>query len=503
MNRFRFGTYVLTFLLTAVGARAQQNAAPIELARLTNGAIVSFVTSGCGLGIEINGGDTPSLSQPRPAWIEVFHSEADIRQISGAYKTVSKEADDVVALADLVDGPITFHIEDRWSAKGTVVSVHRTVTVAGNGAGGFYSALLLNSSPNVGPIDYFIPAGTYRGRGGATNAAPLSYVFREENPAAPMIGMFFRNGSSITMLNPAPRADTTFEDINPHRSSTVLIDERMRFGIFNSTPAADGAFALGYWYPGSNPGPTAGEQAEVDPAVNPAGGARGRGARGGGRGAAGGPLRRYHPIKDGLSQNYTLSFRFGSGETFPEFERNTWRWAWDTLHPQLTKLDVELVRKILIDHLADRVTTIDGAQVFLGSSRPLAASSGIGPTTCAWRWALLARTSRPPINFCAKPSAIHRRAASDFASWVWRSSIRSSAWCRCRPIPLAMDSTCQPAKPPFHFRKPPGGPGANNELFLRRSRKIWSNSYAPIVAKRQSGAITRSGSNGRSSMSIG
>ena len=99
-----------------------------------------------------------------------------------------------MARAELVDGPITFRIEDRWSAKGAVVSVHRTATVAGNAAGGFYSALLLNSSSNVGPIDYFIPAGTYRGRGGATNPAPLSYTFREENPAAPMIGMCFRNG---------------------------------------------------------------------------------------------------------------------------------------------------------------------------------------------------------------------------------------------------------------------------------------------------------------------
>ena len=89
---------MLAFLLTAVSARAQQNAAPIELARLTNGAMVSFITSGGGLGIEIKGGDTPSLSQPKPAWIEVFHSEADIRQIECAhYKTVSKDADDVVA----------------------------------------------------------------------------------------------------------------------------------------------------------------------------------------------------------------------------------------------------------------------------------------------------------------------------------------------------------------------------------------------------------------------
>ena len=58
--------------------------------------------------------------------------------------------------------------------------VHRTVTVAGNGAGGFHCSAVVNSSPNVGPIDYFIPAGTYRGRGGATNAAPLSYVFRRK-----------------------------------------------------------------------------------------------------------------------------------------------------------------------------------------------------------------------------------------------------------------------------------------------------------------------------------
>ena len=147
---------------------AQQAAGPVELPQLSTGAVATFIPAADGWRVEIKGGAAPALSQSKPAWIEDFHSENDIRQMSAAYKSVSKAADAVVARAELVDGPITFRIEDRWLAKGAVVSVHRIVTVAGNAAGGFYSALLLNSSSNVGPIDYFIPAGTYRGRGGAT-----------------------------------------------------------------------------------------------------------------------------------------------------------------------------------------------------------------------------------------------------------------------------------------------------------------------------------------------
>ena len=347
--------------------------------------------------------------------------------------------------------------------------VHRTVAVSGNDAGGFYSALLLTSSPHVGPLDYFIPAGTYRRRGGATNAAPLSYTFREENPAAPMIGMFFRNGSSITLLNPAPRGDTTFEDINPHRSSTVLIDERLRFGILNSTPAADGAFALGYWYPGSNPGPTAGEQAEVDPAVNPAAGARGRGARGGiaGRSGTVGADAPLQSVSRWTFSRIHPGFAFRRRRNFPDFERNSWRWAWETLHPQVTKLDIELVRKTLLDQLADRVTTIDGRA---GIPWIFQATSGIvwhRPDDMRTAMGFVGKNIEAADQFLREaqrdPSPRGQRFR-ELGLAIIDSFIRLVPM---SPNPVGDGFDLPTGKATVSFPQTSWRPGANNELFLR------------------------------------
>ena len=46
--------------------------------------------------------------------------------------------------------------------------------------------------------------------------------------------------------------------------------------------------------------------------------------------------RRYHPITQGAIQHYEVSFRFGQNESFRDLTRNSWRWAWATLNPQIT-----------------------------------------------------------------------------------------------------------------------------------------------------------------------
>ena len=55
-----------------------------------------------------------------------------------------------------------------------------------------------------------------------------------------------------------------------------------------------------------------------------------------------------------------MQLRFGQNESFRDLTRNAWRWAWDTLKPAVTPIDVELVRRVLTDHLAAQAATIDG-----------------------------------------------------------------------------------------------------------------------------------------------
>ena len=71
-------------------------------------------------------------------------------------------------------------------------------------------------------------------------------------------------------------------------------------------------------------------------------------------------VRRYHPITQGVAHNYQVSFRFGQNESFRDMTRNSWRWAWNTLNPPVHYIDVEQMRRVLIDHLEAQANTIDG-----------------------------------------------------------------------------------------------------------------------------------------------
>ena len=81
-------------------------------------ATVSFVGSTNGeWGIEIAGGAAPRIQQPKPARLEIFNSEQDIRPLAAGYKTVEKSAAGMDARAEIAyGGNVVFHVQDRWSA---------------------------------------------------------------------------------------------------------------------------------------------------------------------------------------------------------------------------------------------------------------------------------------------------------------------------------------------------------------------------------------------------
>ena len=96
-------------------------------------------------GIEIAGGAAPRILQPKPARLEVFRTEEDIRQLAAGYKTVQKSAAGIDARAEIAYGDnVVFRVQDRWSLTGAVVSVRRKVEVTGNAPGGFDSSVVLH-----------------------------------------------------------------------------------------------------------------------------------------------------------------------------------------------------------------------------------------------------------------------------------------------------------------------------------------------------------------------
>jgi hypothetical protein len=342
-----FTRNALVGLTLGASALFAQPAARVNLARLESGATVSFARSAAGeWGVEIAGAAAPRILQPKPAKLQVFRTEEDIRQFAAGYKRVEKSAAGIDAQAEIAYGEgVVFRLTDQWTAAGAVVSVRRKVEVTGNAPGGFYSSIMLTVDPSLGwsDINYMAPGALYgdptydgdRSPGGRLNYAARRLEMREDLLPAPLFALSFNNGSSAAVLDPAPRGDTTVEE-TPARAT--MIDARFQFGALGARQTDNGPIEFGFWFPGTTTG------------------------YGGGRGAPAGvrSVRRYHPISHGVAHEYQVSFRFGQNESFRDVTRDAWRWAWNTLKPPVYYIDVEQMRRVLTDHLVAQAATIDG-----------------------------------------------------------------------------------------------------------------------------------------------
>jgi hypothetical protein len=338
---------VLGLCLTGSVALAQQSDR-VDLGRLQTGAMVSFVRGAEGeWGIEIGGAASLRILQPKVAKLEVYRSDSDIRQLAAGYKAVQKSDSGIDARAEIAyDDSVVFRVQDRWSLKDAAVSVSRKVEVTGNAPGGFYSSVVLTVDPSIAWSDVNCLAPgllygdpTYDGGfspGGTQNYAARRFLMREDILSAPLFALSFKNGASVTVLDPSPRGDTTLEETR--LAKPVITDARLQFGALGAWQTDKNPIEFGFRFPGSSE------------------------ASGGGRGGMMAPrsMRRYHPITQGVTHSYQVSFRFGQNESFRDVTRNSWRWAWNTLNPPVIYTDVEQMRRVLIDHLASQANTIDG-----------------------------------------------------------------------------------------------------------------------------------------------
>ena len=365
-------TVVACFLMLLwLPAAFGQQSARLALGRLQTGAIVSFTRSASGdWGIEITGGPAPRILQAKPASIEVYRADNDIQQLAAGYKNLQKTPSGVDAQAELAYGKdVVFRVHDKWSVRSAVLSLHRNVEVKGNAPGGFYSAIgfTVDASSTWSDIGFMVPGAIYgdptydgdRSPGGTLNYGAHHLWMREDILAAPLFAMSFKSGASISMLDPAPRGDTTEEESK--LTNLVMTDARFQFGAMGAWQAEDEPVQFGFRFPGT---------------VNDFGGARGAPAV---------PrwIRRYHPITQGFAQSYQVAFRFGQNESFRDLTRDAWRWSWNTLNPPVNYIDVGQVRQVLLDHLEAQAVTIDGR-----TGIPFARSTVVD--TPNWNWTMIA-----------------------------------------------------------------------------------------------------------------
>ena len=341
-----FSKYLILLLCISVSAAFSQQSNQVELGKLETGATVSFVRAAEGeWGIEVLGGAAPRITQKLPVRIEVLQKENDIRELNAGYTTVLKSGSDIDASAEIEYGKkVVFHVHDSWSINGAVLSLHRKVNVVGNAPGGFNSSIVFNIDPSVqwNNINCMAPGAIYgdptyngdRSPGGKLNYEAHRFLLREDMLPAPLFVLSFSNGSSVAMLDPSPDGASTDEETKLVKK--IMTDARFQFGTFGTWQKDENPIEFGFQFPGTISrygfGPNAGSQ----------------------------PIwfRRFHPISQGVNHSYEINFRFGNKESFSDVTRNTWRWAWNTLKPAVTPIDVNQVRRVLTDHLTNQASTI-------------------------------------------------------------------------------------------------------------------------------------------------
>jgi hypothetical protein len=324
----------------------------VDLGSLKTGSKVSFVRdSGGEWGIEISNGTAPLLLQKKPAQIEIFRSEKNVNQLTAGYKSIKKETNEVLGKAKLPgEGGVKFFIEDHWIINGDILSLSRKVHVTGTeDSAGFYSAIKLATIPSVKweDADYFAPDvlygdPTYDGEtspGGTLAYKAKCFSIREDAMSAPLFGMSFKDGNWAAVMDLNPDGKTTTAE-SAASASTPIIDKNINFGALGAWEVHEGGVEFGFWLPGTTD--------EFAGGFGPA--------------SVAAPShvtrRRYNPVEDGLTQNYQVGFRLGKGESFNSMVRDVWRWAWETLKPQVTPIDIEVARRAMIDHLADHVLVV-------------------------------------------------------------------------------------------------------------------------------------------------
>lgn len=348
-NRFAILCLAAFAFASAHGAGASRT-----LGSLGGAVEVSAIRNSDGTwGLAAGGAGSASVGQPRPLEAEAWDEGGGYaRRIAAGYATVDAEGAGFVGKGRLdFGGGASLVFEDRWVCGEGVLRVARSVRVEGSAPGGFLTAVTLRPSRRMTwpEVQWFAPGMMYGGFdnltahaiGGRAYYQPGSYTvrIREDRLPAPLVMAYFSDDASLAVLNPKPGGITTSEDGQGTQPGT-LIDARFRFGAIGGQERDTGP-CLGYWFPG-----TEGETTYLGNTY-PAGQIHQW-------------RRRYHPIQDGLEQRYEVAFRFGRGRDFSSAFADAWRWAWQTLKPQVNPQDIGATRRSIVDTLAANTLEIDG-----------------------------------------------------------------------------------------------------------------------------------------------
>jgi len=299
------------------------------------------------VGIDVSGVGLASVDQGYPVVIEIYENDSVIKKIASGYTSSKATESGVEGRVEIkVSETATIVVSDSWSWAEGVLGLARKLEVKGEDKRAFMSGIILTTKNKVAraEVDYFVPGMIY----GSTDNITVSAIggrdtfesgggriwIREDRMPAPLLAVRFKDNSSIAVLDPAPDGRTTKEDSHDIESVT-LVDERFRFGAVGAE-YIDDKLACGFWFPGT--------EGEITYKGNTYPDGQMKKWR-----------RRYHPLKDGLTQKYRVMFRFGAEQSLSDLYKDSWRWAWERLEPPVKKNNIDLARTCLIKMLAEEV----------------------------------------------------------------------------------------------------------------------------------------------------
>ncbi len=300
-----------------------------------------------------------------PLHVELSDGKNVLNQLNKGFDAYSIENNVLQAQGSIMQDEAVFHFRDTWKTEDSTIKLDREVWVEGNLDAGFMTGILFRYPEplNRDSVKIFAPGMIYGTAAhlppdaiGGSNCKDFIRI-REDRLAAPLFGAYFSEGNSFTILNSRPDSRTTKEDSYENVGNT-LIDERFRFGAIGAD--FDGSQPVfGYWFPGSEGGVTYKGRTKMQKWSH-----------------------RYHPVKDGLRQEYQVSFRIGNDTSFREYYSKAFRWAWTILKPKVNIQDIELARRSLINMLGETIEThhgVTGIRKFI--PLPLGTKSPVPPRT--------------------------------------------------------------------------------------------------------------------------
>jgi hypothetical protein len=298
-----------------------------------------------GLRIEKDGAEF--FTRKEPVNLEICNEGNGIEALNAGYDRFTEKDGSYLAESTVSFRDVSFLVTDKWSVVNDSFQVDRTLVVKGGMSGGFMSGIQLSSHEPAtrDSVKLFAPGMIY----GTTDHLTASAIggknckdfirIREDRLPAPLLGAYFANGFSLCVMNSKPDARTIKEDSRDLEANTI-IDERLRFGAIGADFHEEKP-EFGYWFPGTEGGIT------YKGMTYPYGQMKKW-------------SRRYHPIRDGLKQEYQVSFRISKNDSFVDFYTGAWRWAWTTLQPPINFQDIGLVRRSVVNMVGDNVETHHG-----------------------------------------------------------------------------------------------------------------------------------------------